>query len=217
MPADFWARVLPRVRERHPDAWFTGEVIRGDYAAYAVSYTHLDVYKRQYSHCPGCARPIGLPGWLGGSGLAPRAAVSAGSYWCCCVAGVAVLLVLLHCWCCCTAVVHPGLYPSDRSSRLARGFRPGAPRGGLCGVLLSCGTAVVHGRFVLVLLVVLVLRPSCSRPGAFQAGSGFRPGAPSWRSLLVVLVVRSSWCFWSCIVLVVHRAGRCLLYTSRCV
>lgn len=26
---DFWARVLPRVREHHPDAWFMGEVIHG--------------------------------------------------------------------------------------------------------------------------------------------------------------------------------------------
>lgn len=31
---DFWAHVLPRVRERHPDAWFLGEVIHGDYAAW---------------------------------------------------------------------------------------------------------------------------------------------------------------------------------------
>ena len=30
--APFWATVLPRVRERHPDAWFVGEVIHGDYA-----------------------------------------------------------------------------------------------------------------------------------------------------------------------------------------
>nr|WP_246376870.1 alpha-amylase family glycosyl hydrolase [Conyzicola lurida] len=29
VPPAFWARVLPRVRERHPDAWFTGEVIHG--------------------------------------------------------------------------------------------------------------------------------------------------------------------------------------------
>ncbi|GAA2019987.1 glycosidase [Nakamurella flavida] len=28
----FWAAVLPAVRERHPDAWFVGEVIHGDYA-----------------------------------------------------------------------------------------------------------------------------------------------------------------------------------------
>jgi len=30
----FWARVLPRVRERFPDAWFSGEVIHGDAAAF---------------------------------------------------------------------------------------------------------------------------------------------------------------------------------------
>ncbi|WP_278234822.1 alpha-amylase family glycosyl hydrolase [Isoptericola sp. AK164] len=30
VPPAFWARVLPRVRERHPEAWFTGEVIHGD-------------------------------------------------------------------------------------------------------------------------------------------------------------------------------------------
>lgn len=29
---DFWSRVLPRVRERHPDAYIVGEVIHGDYA-----------------------------------------------------------------------------------------------------------------------------------------------------------------------------------------
>ncbi|GAA1642451.1 alpha-amylase family protein [Actinoplanes couchii] len=31
MPPSFWASVLPRVRERHPQAWFSGEVIHGDY------------------------------------------------------------------------------------------------------------------------------------------------------------------------------------------
>lgn len=29
VPPSFWAEVLPRVREQHPDAWFTGEVIHG--------------------------------------------------------------------------------------------------------------------------------------------------------------------------------------------
>ncbi len=29
---EFWARVLPRVRQKHPKAWFVGEVIHGDYA-----------------------------------------------------------------------------------------------------------------------------------------------------------------------------------------
>ena len=33
VPQQFWARRLPRVRERHPDAWFVGELIHGDYAA----------------------------------------------------------------------------------------------------------------------------------------------------------------------------------------
>ncbi|WP_285137341.1 alpha-amylase family glycosyl hydrolase [Microbacterium sp. lyk4-40-TSB-66] len=30
VPPSFWAEVLPRVRERFPDAWFLGEVIHGD-------------------------------------------------------------------------------------------------------------------------------------------------------------------------------------------
>jgi glycosidase len=33
VPQEFWASILPRVRERHPDAWFVGELIHGDYAA----------------------------------------------------------------------------------------------------------------------------------------------------------------------------------------
>jgi cyclomaltodextrinase / maltogenic alpha-amylase / neopullulanase len=33
VPDRFWARVLPRVRQAHPDAWFVGEVIHGDYTA----------------------------------------------------------------------------------------------------------------------------------------------------------------------------------------
>lgn len=33
VPPLFWAGVLPRVREHYPDAWFTGEVIHGDYAS----------------------------------------------------------------------------------------------------------------------------------------------------------------------------------------
>ncbi|NYJ67032.1 glycosidase [Pseudoclavibacter chungangensis] len=35
----FWGRVLPRVRERHPDAWFSGEVIHGDGAAIVATST----------------------------------------------------------------------------------------------------------------------------------------------------------------------------------
>jgi cyclomaltodextrinase / maltogenic alpha-amylase / neopullulanase len=33
VPDSFWAKVIPRVRESHPDAWFLGEVIHGDYSA----------------------------------------------------------------------------------------------------------------------------------------------------------------------------------------
>ncbi|OBK50135.1 alpha-amylase family protein [Mycobacterium sp. 1081908.1] len=33
VPEQFWASTLPRVREQHPDAWFVGELIHGDYAA----------------------------------------------------------------------------------------------------------------------------------------------------------------------------------------
>lgn len=33
VPQPFWSDVLARVRERHPDAWFVGELIHGDYAA----------------------------------------------------------------------------------------------------------------------------------------------------------------------------------------
>ncbi len=33
VPDRFWAQVLPRVRQEHPDAWFVGEVIHGDYSA----------------------------------------------------------------------------------------------------------------------------------------------------------------------------------------
>ncbi|WP_165070371.1 alpha-amylase family protein [Marisediminicola senii] len=35
----FWASVLPRVRERHPDAYIVGEVIHGDYAAIITEST----------------------------------------------------------------------------------------------------------------------------------------------------------------------------------
>ena len=32
VPDRLWAQVLPRVRQAHPDAWFVGEVIHGDYS-----------------------------------------------------------------------------------------------------------------------------------------------------------------------------------------
>lgn len=41
VPQTFWAAVLPRVRDRHPDAWFVGELIHGDYAA-VVDAARLD-------------------------------------------------------------------------------------------------------------------------------------------------------------------------------
>jgi cyclomaltodextrinase len=41
VPPSFWAAVLPRVRERHPDAYLVGEVIHGDYARF-VQESGLD-------------------------------------------------------------------------------------------------------------------------------------------------------------------------------
>jgi cyclomaltodextrinase / maltogenic alpha-amylase / neopullulanase len=54
VPADFWARALPRVREHHPDAWFVGEVIHGDYAGYVAesgldSVTQYELWKAVWS------------------------------------------------------------------------------------------------------------------------------------------------------------------------
>ena len=54
MPASFWAKVLPVVRDAHPDAWFLGEMIRGDYAAYAAdsgldSITQYELWKAIWS------------------------------------------------------------------------------------------------------------------------------------------------------------------------
>jgi cyclomaltodextrinase / maltogenic alpha-amylase / neopullulanase len=33
MPDEFWAAVIPGIRQDYPDAWFVGEVIHGDYSA----------------------------------------------------------------------------------------------------------------------------------------------------------------------------------------
>ncbi len=41
VPTQFWASVLPRVRERHPDFYVLGEVLHGDYTA-IVAETTLD-------------------------------------------------------------------------------------------------------------------------------------------------------------------------------
>lgn len=50
VPPAFWAQVLPRVREAHPDAWIVGEVIHGDYAAIVTesgmdSVTQYELWK----------------------------------------------------------------------------------------------------------------------------------------------------------------------------
>jgi len=50
----FWRTVLPRVRERHPEAWFVGEVIHGDYAGFTGgggldSVTQYELWKAIWS------------------------------------------------------------------------------------------------------------------------------------------------------------------------
>jgi cyclomaltodextrinase / maltogenic alpha-amylase / neopullulanase len=54
VPPHFWAKALPAVRESFPDAWFLGEMIHGDYAAYANeagldSITQYEVWKAIWS------------------------------------------------------------------------------------------------------------------------------------------------------------------------
>ena len=54
VPPSFWARVLPRVRQDFPDAWFVGEVIHGDYAEIAAestldSLTQYELWKAIWS------------------------------------------------------------------------------------------------------------------------------------------------------------------------
>ena len=54
VPPEFWARVLPRVREHHPDAWIVGEVIHGDYAGIVAasamdSVTQYELWKAVWS------------------------------------------------------------------------------------------------------------------------------------------------------------------------
>jgi cyclomaltodextrinase len=54
VPPRFWASVLPRVRERHPDAYVVGEVIHGDYAAIVEestmdSVTQYELWKAIWS------------------------------------------------------------------------------------------------------------------------------------------------------------------------
>ncbi|MGH3261260.1 MAG: alpha-amylase family glycosyl hydrolase, partial [Trebonia sp.] len=54
VPPAFWAKAVPAVREAFPDAWFLGEMIHGDYAAYAAeagldSITQYEVWKAVWS------------------------------------------------------------------------------------------------------------------------------------------------------------------------
>jgi cyclomaltodextrinase len=54
VPEQFWAQVLPRVRQSHPDAWFVGEVIHGDYPALVSgagfdSVTQYELWKAIWS------------------------------------------------------------------------------------------------------------------------------------------------------------------------
>jgi cyclomaltodextrinase len=54
VPPAFWRRVLPAVRERHPDLWVVGEVIHGDYAGYVEqsgidSVTQYELWKAIWS------------------------------------------------------------------------------------------------------------------------------------------------------------------------
>ena len=54
VPPAFWAKALPAVREAFPRAWFLGEMIHGDYAAYASeagldSVTQYEVWKAIWS------------------------------------------------------------------------------------------------------------------------------------------------------------------------
>jgi len=54
VPPAFWAKAVPAVREAFPGAWFLGEMIHGDYAAYANeggldSITQYEVWKAIWS------------------------------------------------------------------------------------------------------------------------------------------------------------------------
>lgn len=54
VPDRFWAQVLPLVRQAHPDAWFVGEVIHGDYSARVResgfdSVTQYELWKATWS------------------------------------------------------------------------------------------------------------------------------------------------------------------------
>jgi cyclomaltodextrinase / maltogenic alpha-amylase / neopullulanase len=54
VPPEFWAAVLPPVRERFPEAWFVGEMIHGSYSDYVArsgldSVTQYELWKAIWS------------------------------------------------------------------------------------------------------------------------------------------------------------------------
>jgi glycosidase len=54
VPPEFWRAVLPAVRQRHPGAWFVGEMIHGDYRGYLAasqldSVTQYELWKAIWS------------------------------------------------------------------------------------------------------------------------------------------------------------------------
>ena len=54
VPEEFWAQVLPRVRQAHPECWFVAEVIHGDYSTFAAgsgvdSVTQYELWKAIWS------------------------------------------------------------------------------------------------------------------------------------------------------------------------
>jgi glycosidase len=54
VPPRFWRKALPKVQAAYPDAWFLGEMIHGDYAAYAAdsgldSITQYELWKSIWS------------------------------------------------------------------------------------------------------------------------------------------------------------------------
>ncbi|MFI5888765.1 alpha-amylase family glycosyl hydrolase [Actinoplanes sp. NPDC051513] len=54
VPLPFWRKVTDRAREKHPEAWFSGEVIHGDYTSYVTeggldSVTQYELWKAIWS------------------------------------------------------------------------------------------------------------------------------------------------------------------------
>ena len=138
---------------------------------------------------PGCTRPIGLPDWLGGSGLAHRAAVSAGS---CCRAALRSFTDV-SCWSCssCWSCARPA--PVRGPSRLDRASGLARRRGGLYSSCWWCDLAGVSGRASCWSCVVLVVRPSSApvRVAIPVRLGRLRARRAAWRSLLSC--VPSTW------------------------